>query len=417
MIIGLTDTAIIRRDGKIRSGYKEGNKLINTDHFLLHDAPGLASSIGEEKPTEIFFTVHSDNLDEVLKSSLRWYNKNELVCRSYHEKGPVAAYFSMNETEGVSQRPLPGIMNSRERLCRYQECVQYKQGLCSEHMFLDIMVPQHSMGAVFTFDNTSLKGLQNAYSVFHKAKIRYGGKLAGQIFRAYKADDHGSYVNKNTGQKVKTDIKVLQFEVVDFSWFEANYGQKIKPDDWNALLALRSQHAIGLAQLSAPPVDEEMVLKAPGNLAALTAPQEPTDNGDNSVDPAAAAAEREYQAQLAKADDPAAAAVFEEIAKLTGRENNLDVRLATAKNFPNSQKMIEYLQGKIREIKKSQQPAAGPAKSETQTPQGQAPTTQAKSTQTQPKQTASTQQAKTTNTTAPAQQANSSNELNGRPLF
>ena len=68
-IIGLTDKPIFRRDGKIRAGRKNGNNLENLDHFLLHDAPALEPVLGKT-PTEILFTIHSDDPNDFLKAEI-----------------------------------------------------------------------------------------------------------------------------------------------------------------------------------------------------------------------------------------------------------------------------------------------------------------------------------------------------------
>lgn len=365
MIIGLTDKPKLRRDGKIRCGKKEGNKLVNLDHFLLHDAPGLAASLGEEFPKEIYFTVYTNNTEEIFRPSLRWYNANELLCHSMHNAldnngislGAVANYTSLGDIEGVSQIPFPRMNRGRIRACKYHACPQYMQGQCSEHMFLDIMIPQHSMGSVFTFDSTSIKALQNTMSAFEKAAIKYGGSFKGQIFKAFKADDTGSFVNKNNGKTTKTDIKVLQFEVVDFGWYEANFKNKIKEDDWNALLALRSKSSIGLGALAlaAPADDDAPALNAPA--AALQAPSGTTTQTQPATNFTDSKANED--AVKTRANDPTAAQFFTELAKLMNRANTEEVRIATARNFSTAGAMISYLQNKIKEEKKKQSAAAG----------------------------------------------------------
>ena len=140
-IIGLTDRPLLRRDGKIRAGYKEDgtNKLVNTDHFLLEDAPQLAGILGDTA-TEVYFTVHSDNPTDFMKTDLRWYNSSQLLCRSMHnapdEKGQtmgsVAAYMGIGaDVAGLQQRQFPGLAKSRVRVCNYKSCPNYVQQQCT----------------------------------------------------------------------------------------------------------------------------------------------------------------------------------------------------------------------------------------------------------------------------------------------
>ena len=219
-IIGLTDRPVLRRDGKIRAGKKDGAKLVNTEHFLLHDAPELNGVLGETA-TEIFFTVHSDNPLDFMKSDLRWYSASQLLCMSMHnapgdkgeDMGSVAAYFGTGQDlPGLRQQQFPRIQKARTRVCNYKSCPEYVQGKCTEHMFLDVLVPQCSMGAIFTLDSTSINAILNAHSTFTKAWTRYGGKLSGQIFRMYKKPGEIQY-QKQDGSTGKRDAPMVYFDM------------------------------------------------------------------------------------------------------------------------------------------------------------------------------------------------------------
>lgn len=366
-IIGLTDRTILRRDGKIRAGKKEGTKLVNTEHFLLHDAPGLVDVLGEA-PTEIYFTVHSDRPEDFMKTDLRWYNASQLLCLSMHNApdeqgapmGSVAAYFGVGggDVSGLKQSQFPRVQKARTRVCNYKSCPDYVTGKCTEHMFLDVLVPQFSMGAVFTLDNTSINAILNCHSTFGKAWTRYGGKLSGQIFRMYKKPGEISY-QKQDGSQGKRDAPMIYLDMVNFEEYEQKFKEKIRPEDWEALTNIRNRQApppalaLGTAtsQAMLPPPEDEDVRQLLTNEPAGE-PSQP------QVDPAL----------LKRANDPTIIPLFNKLGELLGREATEQVRISTMMNIPSVKQGIEYLKGKIKEAEKAK--AAKPAAQTQQPPAG-----------------------------------------------
>jgi hypothetical protein len=360
MIKGLTDgTSTLRRDGKIRSGLKgEGNKLINTPNFLLHDAPQLIPALGE-KPTEIFFTVYSDDLGVVARNDLRWYSKSELNCLG---DGEMAAFCANGDPDGVMQKPHPKIPRSRQRICRYRQCPEYISGMCSEHLFLDMLIPQYSMASVFTVDNSSIGGLLNVISAFQKAQIKHAGKISGQIFRLFKKDAEIGYQNPKTGQKSKREVPVIHMEYVPFSEYERKFRDKITDDDWEALLSLR--HRASLVGVQAPvmgDIQEQLAGPAPQN--QLPAPELSDDD---------------YVRE--RANNPVVMPLFDELAKLLGRPNSEEARMNTARSCSSVQVLSDRLKGYIAATRKkqaaiaqAQAPQVAHAPESSQATQSQAP--------------------------------------------
>jgi hypothetical protein len=349
MIIGLTDKPLLRRDGKIRAGKKEGSNLVNSPNFLLHDAPELEGSIGAE-PTEIFFTVHSDNPHDFMKSDLRWYNASQLLCMSMHNApdeqgnslGSVAAYSGVgSDVSALQQRPFPRMQRARVRACNYKGCDEYKKNMCTEHMFLDVIVPQCSMGAVFTLDSTSINAIMNAHSTFSKAHARYGGKLSGQIYRMYKDKGEIQYQKKD-GSTGKREAPMVYFDIVNFEDYEKNFKDKVRPEDWAALLSLRSRTSLVL--------DDRLALPAPEEAQQLGTSQATNLIGSGpAIDPV-----------LTRANDPILQPLFQELGALVGKEPTEELRYATVKNFASVKEVATYLKGKIKEA------GAGKAKKATE---------------------------------------------------
>lgn len=366
MIKGLTDALVFRRDGKIRAGAKDEKTGYpkNFPHFLLHDAPQLIPVLGET-PEEIYFTVHSDSLDQVFQPDLRWYTKSELVCKSMHDykepatgvsMGSVAAFFKVGvEVPGLAQKQFPGIARSRVRQCAYKSCPDYVSGNCSEHMFLNVLIPQYSMGALFTLDSTSINAVINVLSGFQKAALRYQGKLSGQIYRLYKKKVPINFPQKD-GSMSKRDTDVVHMETVSFAEYEAKFKEKISPEDWDSLMFLRNR------PFSQAPIVGQAALTAPENSAALLEAAEQAGAEFEAPAPAltASAAQGDEDAIRERANDPAAAPYFAEIAGLVEKPNSEELRMATARNFPTVQRMVDYLKTRIKDAKKAQKAPKAP---------------------------------------------------------
>jgi len=365
MIIGLTDKPLLRRDGKIRAGFKDekGNPK-NSPHFLLHDAPQLIPILGET-PTSIMFTLHSDVPEESMQDDLRYYKKHELVCKSMHgakdldgnDMGAVAAYMAFGNDPGVSQVPFPHVQGARVRKCQYKSCPDYIKSMCGEHMFLNVMIPHYSMGAVFTLDSASILALMNTVSALQKAQIRYGGKLSGQIFRMFKKEVPVPY--EYNGKKGTRPAPVVHVESVDFETYIREYGEKISAEDMLSLQALRGRPYTRVVGFSLPS-PEVAQLEAPATQTMLSAPQ-PT----------------EEDILRERANHEAAAPLFEQLCQLTGKTNSEEIRVATAKAFADVNSMVAVLQKKLKEAKKPAPPVfEAPAELLPQAGDGKLPSSQ-----------------------------------------
>lgn len=366
-IIGLTDKPLLRRDGKIRAGYKdESGKLFNTEHFLFDDAPQLAGIYGETA-TEVLFTVHSDNPSDFMKTDLRWYNSSQLMCLSMHNApgedgkpmGSVAAYFGTGaDVQGLQQKPFPGIQKARQRGCLYKSCPHYVQNKCSEHMFFDMIIPQFSMGALFTLDTTSINAIINAHSTFQKAWTRYGGKLTGQIFRMYKGPGEIKY-DKKDGSQGKREAPMVYFDMVNFEEYEAKYRDSIRHEDWMALINLREGTRISSGLSLAAPVED---------VQALGHTDSPQISAPASVVGNLVAQDQDPDFHVKQtADDPTFVKLANELAALKGLDPVKDaekitgMRMATVRSKGMDLKaIIAHMQKSIKEAKKQQQVTAPP---------------------------------------------------------
>jgi len=360
MIIGLTDKPVIRRDGKIRcgTGPKTGG-FKNSPHFLLRDAEQLIPVLGAE-PTEIFFTFHSDNPSEVAKIDLRWYSQTKLLCQSMHNTtdktkpiGQWAVYRGQNEVPGMTQEPYLGLARTRKRQCDYKGCAQYQTGDCGEHLFLNIMIPQYSMGSIFTLDSVSILAVVNALGLFEKAGTQHGGKFSGEIYRMFKKEVESEFFDTNAGKDVKRKQLVVQFAQVNYQDYITRFGNKISPENMHALEALRARGHVGnrsiyslasdLSRQQEPLalVDHsfEEDLEALPSPEQVSAPLTPLGGGDD-------------KAIKDRGNHPALAALFVELSTLAKVDNSELNRYNVAKTVNSVENLATYLKAKIAEHKK-----------------------------------------------------------------
>jgi Recombination directionality factor-like len=380
MIEGTTDVGTPNRTGKIRAGKKDPNnpkKLINTPTFLLHDSPMLIPVLGE-MPDEIYFTVHSDDLEAFFPTDLRWYNANELVCKSDHGRkdpatgqsmGRIAALFKNNfEPEGMTQKAHPFYRRARIRMCS-PNCPDLLSENCSPHFFLEMVIPQFSMGALFTLDNTSILGLKNINSVFKMAAFRNRGRFCGEIFRLYKKKAVGHYMNKD-GDRKENEVDVVDIEPIEFEVYAEKFRSKIKDVDWEALMWVRSVgFRAGNQAPALEPYDDAVLLdttSAPASVAQIE-------------ESAVAKAKADEDALRVRANNPSVAKYFAELALLLNLENSETNRMKTAARY-SDQDLIKYLQDRIKEEKRKAQAAkpaptaAAPAPATQPAPQAAQPT-------------------------------------------
>ena len=359
-IKGLTDSGKLRRDGKIRAGRKKelgGGRSVpeNLDHFLLHDAPGLSTVLGDT-PKEIFFTVGSDNPAVAAQSDLRWYVKSELVCMGDGEK---AAYMANGDHPGVSSVPVPG-MRARQRTCGYKACSDFVAGNCSEHILLDMVIPQYSMSSIYTLENTSIIAVLNIDSALKKVCRGRMGKIAGEIFCLYKDKQNVKFLNTKDGKNSSRETDVVNIRHVPFEIYEKEFRSKIKDEDWKVLMFWRGMapgKIDGLLQI-AESVTTQLDGPTQQQLASPPARSLP--------DPQA-----QEEALKVRANAPEAAPWFEKAAKVSGKPNTEEWRIATAKHFPTTGVMIEGMKKRIKELEKAASESV-PAEATTPPPQAQA---------------------------------------------
>ncbi len=349
-IKGLTDVTQTRRVGKIRAGYKdEKNRDMpkNTPYFLLHDAPGLTECLGE-KPGEIYFAAYAHDYTQIARDDLRQYRASELVCLG---DGQQAAYFSAGNAPYVRQAAHPDYNRARVRDCNYRKCPDFMQGNCSEHVSLDMVIPQHSMLSVYTLDNNSINAVLNVMSTLKHVSRMKLGYIGGEIFRLYKKDVELNY-ETSSGQRKKAPKPVVHLEHVPFEFYEKNFKEQIKSEDWLILMCLRQEAAYArmgkMPQLYAElgytlPAGQ---LEAPPTTQALPAP-DPTEAEPSTHSPV-----QEYDHIGEMANHPVVIGLFEEIAQLRGKENTEETRRASAAGMPDAQALIERLKRVLAADKK-----------------------------------------------------------------
>jgi len=334
-IFGLTDRITFRRDGKIRAGTRDeaSGKMENSPHFLLHDAPQLIPVLGEN-PTEIYFTAYTDNATEFFRDDLRWYSRNELLCVG---DGRMAAYKSFNDVPGLKQNQHPRDPKARERTCLYKNCPQYLEGKCGEHFFLDMVIPQYSMGSVFTLDNTSVFAVINISSAIQKATLATGGRLAGQIFRLYKKVIPVNFTDVAKAKKFNRDQAVIHMDYVPVEYLPQKVKDGISADNWAALMGLKN----GTTRLnvSLPAPDAAAQLAAPEAHQSLPSPDDQRKEED-------ALRERANNATVVK--------LLDELSALTGVPNSEENRIKLARGVtpPTVEGMATYIRGRIQKAKK-----------------------------------------------------------------
>ena len=340
MIKGLTDNMRLRRDGKVRSGSKNAQGYpTNSPTFLLHDAPGLSTVLGD-KPTEIFFTVGSDNIESAAQNDLRYYTKSELVCMG---NGETAAFFALGDRQGVSNEQVPG-MRARKRQCNYKGCSDYIAGNCSEHVMLDMVIPHYSMSSIFTLESTSIIAVMNIVSCLTKTYRGRMGKIAGEIFCIYKDKQDVKFIDTKSGKNASRETDIVNMRHVPFDIFEKEHRSKISDENWEVLMFWRGLPSGRIDRLMLPEAQQPLQISG----EALPQIEAPKVQGKSLPDPAVQEAALKERANHADA-----AQWFEKIAKLVNKPNTEAVRMATAKNFSDVAQMVDYLKKKIKEMEKN----------------------------------------------------------------
>lgn len=418
MIIGITDTIRPSIAGTVRCGSKDETRGFpkNSPYFLLHDAEELIPALGE-KPTEIYFTVLFNDMDSFLTQDLRYYTKNDLVCRSRHETGSaVASYYGSSSNKfdsnvaGLTTATFPNVLNALVRNCAVRSCPDFIAKRCKVNTNLSFVVPHHSMTRIFNLPNTSNSALYSIASAFEERKrkayalmaskqylaqagqqeeadkIKITTLFAGEIFRLVKVKEDTKYFDQNGAKKTAKDQDVVYCEHVPFAKYLELFADKISSDDMSILMALQTGinmhnsrslqfNQQGGLMIEAPSSEEQVLL---GGAPQALLPEvsgvqsEPQGVGEISTQaPAAVAAKAVSLEDIAESER--LAPLFSEISALLGLENTAGNRVATVRIHKSLEKTEKYLNDKIKELKKKQ--AAAP-KAETK-PQQEAKTVKA----------------------------------------
>jgi hypothetical protein len=364
MIKGLTDHVRVSWDGKIRGGYKpdENSAPVNTPYFLLHDAPGLAETLGE-KPTEFFTTFLYDDPEAVMKMDLRWYKQNSLVCQG---NGEVAAFYENGDFAGVRQqqatfreRDFLGketvrvIPKSRERVCGYKNCPEYVTQKCKQHAFLTFTIPQHSMAGIYTMESVSQYThnsmlAERERAIRHNAVLGKPFKISGEIFRVYKSKEPVAFMNVKTGKKSESEKDVTLIEWIPFHKYEEAFRGKITDSNWEFLLAIR-QAGLRLPgqEFSQPDLANTAQLNGPGAQAVLPAPS------SNALTATEDQQKADLEALKARANHESVLPLFKQLSELKKNVANTEEnRIKTARQFPDVIGLAQYLTAAIKKLKK-----------------------------------------------------------------
>ena len=343
MIKGLTDNMKLRRDGKIRAGKKSAQGYpVNSPTFLLHDAPGLSTVLGD-LPTEIYFTVGSDEIEKTAQNDLRYYTKSELVCLG---NGEAASFFALGDKPGVSTEQVPGI-RARKRVCAYKSCPDYISGNCSEHVMLDMVIPQYSMSSIFTLESVSIIAVMNIISCLTKTYRGRMGKIAGEIFCIYKDKQDVKFLDTKSGKNQSRETDIVNMRHVPFEEFTEKFRTKISDDNWETLMFWRGLPPGRIDRLMIPG-ENTLALPQADSTPMLEGPTTSTAKG--LPDPAAQEA-----ALKERANHPSAAEWFEKAAKISGKENSEHFRMATARHFADVGQMVDGIKKRIKELEKTTQ--------------------------------------------------------------
>ena len=348
MIKGLTDTDFdLRRAGKIRAGHeKSDNKLgKNAAHFFLRDAQELIPVLGED-PEEIYFAAVTHDLEKIAVQDLRLYRGGVLTCLG---DGESAAYYGKNDVANVKQRPHETRKHARERTCMFTKCPEYISKECKQHVFLNMVIPQYSMNAVFSLESVSINMLIDAVSVLKLVSRNYNGFIGGQIFRLFK--------HKTRGGPYKKELDTVGLEYIPFEQYEAKFRHAISNENWFALVNLREEAAYlaakarlernqryseMVASLSLNPVNTDQVFNAAPAVATFSAqgyePAEPEPEAP-AADPA-----------LELANDPTVVALFDELAEILGRPHTEQSRIDAARKKGDS--IVVWLKQTIETTRK-----------------------------------------------------------------
>lgn len=349
-IYGCTDTGGPQWAGTIRAGRMVSlgggkERPDNSPHFLLHDAPGLSSVLGDT-PKEIFFTVRSDNIESVAPSELAYYTKSELVCRG---DGRSAAFFSTGNPSGVSSEQVPGV-RARKRVCAYTSCPDYVSGNCTEHVTLNMVIPEFSMTAVFKFPSVSIRALKSIRGTL--ANVRVGipdNKLCGEIFVLYKAKEEVKFFDQKSAKTSSRETDVVGIRHIPWAVVEREHKawlSKLSPETFAVLSAWRNMKYGRIDEIAGAQVVPQ--IEATGSTAA----QLPPPSRQSLPDP-----ESEEKVLLQRANDPVVMPWFDKIAALTGKQNSEAIRLstvraATSRGVVDSAGLIDYLKGAIKTAEK-----------------------------------------------------------------
>lgn len=204
MIKGLTDrTPMLPRLGKIRLGVKQqgqgGREFpTDTDHFVLTDAPEVASVYGET-PKKLIAMFATDDPEinfptrlEAWKSSSKQKMpdgspKSILFCSSNGETA-TRLYVGERDAQGHAyvktlpeeERPDEGEMYNLP--CPFRACIYYENRGCRQVGRLNILLPQVSWSGVYQIETSSVWAFGNIQDAIVWMHSIYGGRIALKPF-------------------------------------------------------------------------------------------------------------------------------------------------------------------------------------------------------------------------------------------
>lgn len=231
---------------KTQSGHERPD---NADHFVLHDAPGVAEVYGAA-PKELDITFPSDDLADCAPSWLQWWrpgakDKNGkaisgiLRCKGNgpDEKGNpgVAQYFDKRDLK-------TGLVPTRP--CMAQGCSDWLDAKgnpqCKPGMQIYVILPKVSVRGVYKLSTTSWTTISDLYAHLKWLQKFTNGRIAGSFFKMVKEQHSFSKFDANGKEQ-----KIAQWVV------------KFKPNEVQAetqlLVGAFNSFAAQLGSWSAPP--------------------------------------------------------------------------------------------------------------------------------------------------------------------
>ena len=351
------------RSGFIRAGKTNAKGQIdrdsNTPFFLVTDINNipLDTPLGKE-PKEIYFTVLED--DGFFTADLRYWGETQLICRG-NGNGTAAAYYDTrnNNAAGLTNQTHPHDRKARVRVCSYKDCPDFISSKCKHNITISAVIPQISMVELFQYSATSQYALNDFLTALNIAKRRTLYKrtetgsvnsagIKGMIFKMFKKMNTVPF-ETSSGHKGTKDTYTVCFEPVPFETYEKMFKDKIRAEDWELLVYLRS---LGINEridelIGAGPVLSSLkALDEPSGAPALEHKPKAAEIPFDGVDP-------ELEAV---ADHPEVIKRCQLLSEYGMAENTHENRLKLATVKRTVQECVNYLDARLKDAKKKGSP-------------------------------------------------------------